>query len=64
MKIKAWGIKQGVWGGEPVCYWFASKAVRNEYYAMHNYCDKLRCKLIDADCVYNSIEELDAATEF
>ena len=61
VKVKAWGIKQGIWGGEPEYYWFSSKAVRDEYYSSHNYCDKLRCKLVEKEYVYDSIEELNDA---
>lgn len=62
MKIKAWGIRQGVWGHDyPSVYWFSSKAARDEYYSNHKYCDKLRCRLIGAEEVYESEEAMRAA---
>ncbi|MDD6879554.1 MAG: hypothetical protein PUD59_04950 [bacterium] len=61
MKIKAWGIKQGVWGGEPQYYYFSSKEARDEYFNSHDYFDKLRCKKVDAEYVYDSVEALKAA---
>lgn len=55
MKIKAWGVKQAVIGASRMDYfWFADKADRDKYLSEHNYCDALRCKMVDADIVYSS----------
>ena len=50
MKIKAWGIRQAVWGADWKDYiYFATKEARDEYYRKHDYCDKLRCCMVDTD---------------
>lgn len=52
MKIKAWGIEQAVWGLDRHSHvWFANKEARDKYYAEHNYCAKLRCRMMDTDDV-------------
>lgn len=60
MKIKAWGIEQSVCGADlNYFYWFASKEARDEYYEKHEYCDKIRCRIVDTDdvIVYNDYED-------
>lgn len=56
-KIKAWGVEQAVWGAlYHDFYWFASKEERDKYYAEHDHLDKLRCRMVEKDNVFETYE--------
>lgn len=56
-KVKAWGIEQAVWGRDThEFYWFASKEERDKYAADHDHLDKLRCRMVDKDDVFETYE--------
>lgn len=56
-KIKAWGVKQALWGSiYSQYYWFASKEERDKYVAEHDHLDKLRCRMIEKYGVFQTYE--------
>ena len=57
-KIKAWGVEQAVWGAmNHDFFWFASKEERDKYVADHDHLDKLRCRMIEKENVFQTYED-------
>ena len=57
-KTIVWGIRQAIMGRDkPEIIYFSTKAARDAYYEMYNYCDKLRaCKADPRDMIFDSLE--------
>ena len=56
-KIKAWGVKQSIWGSSSkVYYWFSTQEERDKYVERHDNLDLLRGRMVEKGNVFQTYD--------